>query len=268
MNFNSTKAYDYFVNAKDTHKSWQAIQVLLFGTTLDLLREYIREEGEQPSVLGFLEWQADQECNNFKLVNQLILNYVLAIYVFKVGVRHNDNNLVNSARLKFDDLFNAFKHPIYREVEYRDLKNRVLYDKEAKELRDKNMSFNTTTLMGKSQGGDFVLERKVKRQKLLAPKGSMKAETWRTLSRALENFDEVHVSSKFKLRDPDMQNEIITWRAVVRSSKYLSSPNYSSVPKNIYGEFLYDNLNDFVDVVSKHKKVWDTIEKGKTTITM
>ena len=109
-----------------------------------------------------------------------------------------------------------------------------------KELRDKNMSFSTTTLMGKSQGGDFVLEGKVKWQKLLAPKGSIKAETWRTLSRALDTFDEVYnnVSSKLKLPDPDMQqsvnlqNEIITWRAVLRSSKYLSSPNYSSFPKN------------------------------------
>ena len=71
LNFNSDKAYYYFVNAKDTHKSWQAIQVLLFGTTLKLLREYIRVEGEQPSVLRFLEWQADQECNNLKLVSQV-----------------------------------------------------------------------------------------------------------------------------------------------------------------------------------------------------
>ena len=55
LNFNSNKVYDYFVNAKDTHKSWQAIQVLLFETTLELLREYIREENEQPFVLRFFE---------------------------------------------------------------------------------------------------------------------------------------------------------------------------------------------------------------------
>ena len=66
----------------------------------------------------------------------------------------------------------------------------------------------------------------------------------------------------------NLQNEIITWRAVLRSLKYLSSPNYGSVPKNICGEFLSEDLNDFVDnVVSKRKKVWNTIEKGKTTIT-
>ena len=68
----------------------------------------------------------------------------------------------------------------------------------------------------------------------------MKAETWHILSRALDTFDKVHsnVSSKLKLQDPDIQQsvnfrkEIVTWRAVLRSSKYLSSPNYSSVPKN------------------------------------
>ena len=107
-----------------------------------------------------MEWQADQECNNLKLVNQLISNYVLAICVFKVVVRHNDSNLINSVRSKLDDLLYAFKHPIYHEVECRDLKNRVLCDKayEVKELRDKNLSFSTTTLIGKNQGGDFVLE--------------------------------------------------------------------------------------------------------------
>ena len=80
-------------------------------------------------TIWFLEWQADQECTNLKLVSQLVLNYVLAIYVFNVGVRYNDINLINSARLKFDDFFYAFKHPIYCVVEYRDLKNRVLYER-------------------------------------------------------------------------------------------------------------------------------------------
>ena len=62
----------------------------------------------------------------------------------KLGVRYNNINLINSARLKLDDLFYAFKHPIYHKVKYRDLRNRVLYDKEVKELLDKNMSFSTT----------------------------------------------------------------------------------------------------------------------------
>ena len=66
----------------------------------------------------------------------------------------------------------------------------------------------------------------------------------------------------------NLQNEIMTWRAVLQSSKYLSSLNYISVPKTIYGEFISADLNDFMDnVVSKCKKLWDTTEKYKTTIT-
>ena len=96
------------------------------------------------------------------------------------------------------------------------------------------------------------------------------------MSRALDTFDEVYsnVSSNLKLQDPGMQqlvnlqNEIMTWRAVLQSSKYLSSLDYISVPKTIYGEFISGDLNDFMDnVVSKCKKLWDTIEKYKTTIT-
>ena len=80
----------------------------------------------------------------------------------------------------------------------------------------------------------------------------------------LGTFDEVYsnVSFELKLWDIDMQhpvnlqNEIITGRVVLLSLKYLSSPNYSSVPTDIYGEFLSDDLTDFVDnVISKRKKV-------------
>ena len=62
----------------------------------------------------------------------------------------------------------------------------------------------------------------------------------------------------------NLPNEIITWRVELLSSKYFSSSNYCSVPTNIYGEILPDDLNDFVDnVISKRKNVWDTIEERK-----
>ena len=64
------------------------------------------------------------------------------VSVFKVGVRCNDINLINSGSLKFDNLFYAFKHPIYCKEGYIDLMNRVLSDKE---LCGKCMLFSKTT---------------------------------------------------------------------------------------------------------------------------
>ena len=110
LNFQSPKAYDFFINAKDTHKSWQTVKVLLFGTTLELCKLYLQEAESINSayVVGFLEWVADHRNSNLVLTSQLILNYTLAIYLLKIGVRCNDVEMINAA--------------IYREVEYRDLK--------------------------------------------------------------------------------------------------------------------------------------------------
>ena len=66
----------------------------------------------------------------------------------------------------------------------------------------------------------------------------------------------------------NLQKEIINWIAVLRASKYLSSPNYSSVPKKYLLRISFWQFKGFVDnIVSKCKEVWDTIEKRKTTIT-
>ena len=50
-----------------------------------------------------------------------------------------------------------------------------------------------------------MLEEKVKRQKLLAPKGPITSSTWRTISRSLDEFDEIYsaVSAFLHLKDPD-----------------------------------------------------------------
>jgi len=54
LNFTSQKAYQFFVDAKDTHKSWQTLQILLFGTAMELVKCYKMEtEPLAHSVLGF-----------------------------------------------------------------------------------------------------------------------------------------------------------------------------------------------------------------------
>ena len=109
------------------------------------------------------------------------------------------------------DIFFAFN----QEVEYRDLKNPVLYPPEIKQQRDRNMSYNTTSISEKRKGGDFLLEEKVKRQKLIAPKGQ-------TISRSLDEFDEIYSASFPCLNvngadfapKKDIAQEIFEWRAV------------------------------------------------------
>ena len=68
------------------------------------------------------------------MVNQLILSYTLAIYIQKVGIRHNYHEFLSAVRYKFISMFFAFNHPIYREIEYSDLLNFVSYPPELGKL--------------------------------------------------------------------------------------------------------------------------------------
>ena len=83
----------------------------------------------------------------------------------------------NAGRYNFFDVFFGFKHPIYRGVEYCELQSKVLYPQPIKEMLDNNVKFSTTESMSKCQGGDFVLEEKIKKQKGIFPKGIVNSKT-------------------------------------------------------------------------------------------
>ena len=42
LNFKSPKAYQFLVNTKDTHKVYQTLQILLFGTAAEFCKKYIQ----------------------------------------------------------------------------------------------------------------------------------------------------------------------------------------------------------------------------------
>ena len=121
LNFKSSKAYDYFLTCKENHKACQSFEVLLHVTFKEMIKLYLTESKEHPSMLIFLQWTANTEDNKLKALSQLFMGFGLGVYIQRVGDRNNDVIVSNAGRYNFFDLFFAFKHPIYREVEYREL---------------------------------------------------------------------------------------------------------------------------------------------------
>ena len=78
--------------------------------------------------------------------------------ISKLGDRHNDYELSAAGRYKFMELFYGFNHPIYQEIEFRDLRQQILMPEEVLEQRNQNITYSTSRKAGKNQGGDFVLE--------------------------------------------------------------------------------------------------------------
>ena len=223
LHFDSPKAYKFFIDAKDTHKAFQTLQILLHGTSAEFCKIYIDYcKGNTLSVSpeGFLTFLSDNENETFGLVGELIFNFTLSIYIQKLGARCNDADMISAGRCKFLPLFYTFRHPIYQDIECFDLINIISLPQEVRKLLKKNMTFTSSRLKHNHEGGDFILEGKIKKHKMVAPKGPISADTWRTISRGIDEIEEIcekaeenlHVLKDDTYRDIDLHDEIAAWR--------------------------------------------------------
>lgn len=167
----------------------------------------------------------------------------IGLYVQRVGDRNNDCAVSDAGRTAFLNLFYGFNHPIYREIEYRDLRNKVLYPNQVKQQRKKNLTYSKSAEKSRNQGGDFLLEQKIQRQKMIAPKGIISSTTWQRISRSIDKIDGILENSSKILgtveetrnRTIILNKETIEWRAILRHSNFLENEPQEHVV-NIYGE--------------------------------
>ena len=55
LNFESLNVLDYFFKCADTHRTNQSFEIVLYGTALEMVYEYVAQtDEEQPTVDGFL----------------------------------------------------------------------------------------------------------------------------------------------------------------------------------------------------------------------
>ena len=115
--------------------------------------------------------------------------------------------MISAGRYKFMPLFYVFNHPIYQDIEYYDLQNMATCPKEIKELLDDNMSFSSSQLDHNHQGGDFVLEGKIKRHKMVA---IVSNEMWKCISRGFDKIEGICKQADFilNIQEDDIYKEI------------------------------------------------------------
>ena len=201
------------------------------------------KDNESPTAMGFLQWQTKtgETSATFNFICQITLNIALSMYIQRVGDRNNDEIVSEAGRLRFVNMFYGFNHPIYREIEYNELRQKVCFPTIISELRKENISFSNpnSNVKNNHEGGDFKLENKIKKIKSLTPKGKKDAEMWRRTIRSKPGISKVikHGKNLLKLQDlcfsrnVRSEREIVKWRAHLRKSEYLTvkSPDVQSI---------------------------------------
>ena len=170
----------HLVNANNHHKSWQILSILFYGTTDELLVPYIRQclqQNIKPSVSGYHQWLTKVKNPNYIFLNKAIFHY-LFLFLFRAEVMRNNSVIMLAARTHFVSLFYGLNKISYQEIEFRDLKMRVLAPNDVTNFISTNDAFSVSGHPSKGAGGDFVLENKNKRMKLLIPTGLPTDTSW------------------------------------------------------------------------------------------
>ena len=80
LHFQTPNALNHFFRCSDTHKSYQTLEILLYGTTYELLHSHVKQCDSEPSVEGFLSFNPN---NTYHMIRKLVLNYPLVIFISK-----------------------------------------------------------------------------------------------------------------------------------------------------------------------------------------
>ena len=140
-----------------------------------------------------------------------------------------------------------------------------------KAITRKNSTFTISSAKSMHQGGDFILEGKVKRQKMLSSKGTDDEKMWRKVYRSLEYVIEVtkNVNERLTVHDIDGERyvnltaDINSLGAIIRHSTYLTSNLDKHDVYSIYGDKLSDDLINFPEKLKeKMMEYWEQIEQG------
>ena len=238
---------------------------------MEMLRLYLHNTEESPTTAGFLQFEPSP---TYRLIKHLILNYALAIVIQKIGDRRNNYAVHCAGRYRFMKFIYGFNHPWYQQIEYTDLRNKSSYPETIHEMRKNNLSFGLSGENMKSQGGDFILEGKIKRQKMLATKGSDDQNIRRRVSRCLNDYLNIKITGNINtslnihetdgVRKIDLSKEIIAWRLHIRESKYLKLYKGEESVYSITGKELSQSLIELPTQL-KHcmHSYWQMIEGGE-----
>lgn len=163
LGFKSIKAQLACQKAFDHHKSWQIMEMFMFTTCDELILPYVRkciELGTTPDLNDFYQYLSAVKDPNYLFLKDIIFTYMLALFVFRAGVRRNNNKYLLAGRSKFTNLFYGLNMTMYQEIEHKDIQCRVLMPDQLRQYVNQNESFSVSGHTSKGEGGDFVLGEK------------------------------------------------------------------------------------------------------------
>ena len=160
LGFISIKAQEYSRKGSDHHKTWHFLELLYLSLSMELVTPYINNlpSGTKSTGDGYWNWFENIIDPNYVYLQHMTFTYLYSLMMLRAGVRKCNATAVGDAKTKISCLFFGRNHPIYQNIVYLDTLDTVLMPPPLKDIKNKYISGSRTGNIGKSQGGDALLE--------------------------------------------------------------------------------------------------------------
>ena len=190
MGFRSPNALQFCEKAGNTHKTWELIQIIFYGTGDRILKAYIQCNPD-PSARGFWQWVQNVSNDTMFFMADLIFNYILALHLYKDAIRYANAKQMLVCRTKFARLFYVTNMTCYQEIWYRDTLMRLRSPAEVNAFIE-HLDCIRINDGHPAQGGDFLLENINLVAKEFCPEGVPSSQEWETILRTLQCVQKVN----------------------------------------------------------------------------
>ena len=180
------------------------VGIFLYGTADELLVPFVRQcltNNMIPSVEKFYVWLSSVKDPNYLFMKDMVFTYVFSLILFRAGIRRNNSEVILSSRTKFSSLFSGLNMTGYQEIDIRDITMQVLAPSAVTDHLNKNESYSMSVHPSKGEGGDFVLENKNRRIKMLIPSGVPSENRWLRVCRSFDILDQVRIIMSFRTQN-------------------------------------------------------------------
>ena len=211
----------------------QSLEIFFyFSTALEMIHTYVNECQDQPTVEGFWSWNLN---NTYHLVCQLVFNFALAI----------------------------INHPIYQEIEYRDLRQKTVMPSEVLEQCNKNLTYMIVWERREASAQWFHIRRKSSMPKNVGIERSDTEIMWWNVSRSLDDIinitksvnDKLHIHELDGERVASISFEVLWWTVLLWHTNYLVKSAGRDLAYNMYDEPLHPDIIN-ISEKAKGKRIW------------
>lgn len=258
--FTSDSAKKFAQNGGDHHISWQLLNIFHESCVKELVLPYVRNcllNSQAVSVDGFYSFYKNKMHTNPNMayIFNMVSRYSQGIINFRMAIRRNNSDMLESAKYHCKELFFGRNHPNYQQIELFDTIQQYQFPNEVRKMINDYTSITVTGSSTRGEDFDYILEGKNRNLKHYVPKGIIPSDQlWTNLCRNEKPLESIRQQTRqilglqsnlSNIKSVNLKEQVFIFRTTIRSQNYFTKNQDIHTSISTSPQVLHKSLIEF-----------------------